>query len=135
MYLYKWKKIPRTISENSFASLPICAPVHFTENVKNMNDPENAGRWVNVSWSDEQSKPFSTTLEVRTLDRHNMLLDIATVLSTSKVRVSEVNGTKLPDNKACFTLTFEVDNVKGLEAIQYRIRCISGVLDVRRGQR
>ena len=47
----------------------------------------------------------------------------------------EVNGTKLPDNKANFTLTFEVDNVKGLDAIQYRIRCISGVLDVRRGQR
>ena len=104
-------------------------------NVKNMNDPENAGRWVNVSWASEINKPFSTTLEVRTLDRNNMLLDIATVLSTSKVRVSEVNGTKLPDNKANFTLTFEVDNVKGLDAIQYRIRCISGVLDVRRGRK
>ena len=104
-------------------------------NVKNMNDPENAGRWANVSWASEINKPFSTTLEVRTLDRNNMLLDIATVLSTSKVRVSEVNGTKLPDNKANFTLTFAVDNVKGLDAIQYRIRCISGVLDVRRGRK
>ena len=104
-------------------------------NVQNMHDPENAGRWVNVSWSSEAGKPFSTTLEVRTIDRHNMLLDIATVLSTSKVRVSEVNSKKLPDNKVGFVLTFEVDNVKGLEAVQYRIRCISGVLDVRRGQR
>ncbi len=103
-------------------------------NARTMDDPQNAGRWVNVEWSYERGKPFSTTLEVRTIDRNNMLLDIATVLSTSKVHVSEVNGKNLPDGKVLFTLTFDVDNVKGLEAVQYRIRCISGVLDVRRGQ-
>lgn len=102
-------------------------------NVQSMSDPQNAGRWVNVEWSYESGKPFSTTLEVRTIDRNNMLLDVATVLSTSKVRVHELNGKDLPDNKVLFTITFDVDNVKGLEALQYRIRCISGVLDVRRG--
>ncbi len=103
-------------------------------NVRSMADPQNAGRWVNVEWSGDCSKAFSTCLEVRTLDRNNMLLDIATVLSTSKVHVTEVNGRNLPDGKCMFTLTFDVENVKGLEAVQYRIRCISGVLDVRRGQ-
>lgn len=103
-------------------------------NVQSMSDPQNAGRWVNVEWLYESGKPFSTTLEVRTIDRNNMLLDVATVLSTSKVHVSAVNAKDLPDGKALFTITFDVDNVKGLEAVQYRIRCISGVLDVRRGQ-
>ncbi len=103
-------------------------------NVRGMADPQNSGRWVNVEWSYESGKPFSTCLEVHTIDRNSMLLDIATVLSTSKVHVLEVSGKNLPGGKSLFTLTFEVDNVKGLEAIQYRIRCISGVLDVRRGQ-
>ena len=103
-------------------------------NVRSMADPQNAGRWVNVEWSCDSSKVFSTSLEVRTLDRTNMLLDLATVLSTSKVHVSEITGKNLPDGKVLFTVTFEVNNVKGLEAVLYRIRCISGVLDVRRGQ-
>lgn len=103
-------------------------------NVRSMSDPQNSGRWVNVEWSGDCNKSFSTCLEVRTLDRNNMLLDIATVLSTSKVHVTEVNGKNLPDGKCMFTLTFDVENIKGLEAVQYRIRCISGVLDVRRGQ-
>ena len=103
-------------------------------NVRSMADPQNAGRWVNVEWNSDSAKMFSTSLEVRTLDRTNMLLDLATVLSTSKVHVSEIAGKNLPDGKVLFTVTFEVNNVKGLEAVLYRVRCISGVLDVRRGQ-
>ena len=102
-------------------------------NVLSMSDPQNAGRWVDVEWSNEGGRAFSTTLEVRAIDRSNMLLDVATVLSTSKVRVHELSGKDLPDDKVLFTITFDVDNVKGLDALQYRIRCISGVLDVRRG--
>ena len=96
-------------------------------------DREN--RWIHVDWADTTTGAYSTTLRILARDRNGLVLDIATVLSTSKVRVSEVNSKKLPDNKVGFVLTFEVDNVKGLEAVQYRIRCISGVLDVRRGQR
>ena len=103
-------------------------------NARSMHDPAQADRWVEVEWSYEDSTPFATTLEVRSSDRSNMLLDLATILSSSKVHVSEINGKDLPDGKALFTLTFDVKNVSELETIQNRIRCISGVLDVRRGQ-
>ena len=98
-----------------------------------MADAQNDGRWVNVEWACDSGKAFETSLEVRTLDRTNMLLDIATVLSTAKVHVDEVNAKKLPGGKAQFSITFDVDNVKNLETIQYRLRCLSGVLEVRRG--
>ncbi len=102
--------------------------------VQSMADPQNAGRWVTVEWSADGGKAFSTRLEVRTIDRNNMLVDLATSLSTAKVHVTEITNRNLPDGKTIYTLTFDVDNIKKLEALQYRIRCISGVLDVRRGQ-
>ena len=103
-------------------------------NAAGANDPRQAGRWVKVSWSADAEKPFSTTLEVDSTDRDGIWLDIATALSSSKVKVTEISGRDMPTGKARTIATFEVKNVQELEAIRAKIRAISGVLDVRRGQ-
>ena len=103
-------------------------------NAAGANDPRQAGRWVKVSWSADAEKPFSTTLEVDSTDRDGIWLDIATALSSSKVKVTEISGRDMPTGKARTIATFEVKNVQELEAIRTKIRAISGVLDVRRGQ-
>jgi len=103
-------------------------------NAAGANDPRQAGRWVRVSWNTDAEKPFSTTLEVDSTDRDGIWLDIATALSSSKVKVTEISGRDMPTGKARTIATFEVKNVQELEAIRAKIRAISGVLDVRRGQ-
>jgi len=103
-------------------------------NAAGANDPRQAGRWVRVSWNTDAEKPFSTTLEVDSTDRDGIWLDIATALSSSKVKVTEISGRDMPAGKARTIATFEVKNVQELEAIRTKIRAISGVLDVRRGQ-
>ena len=103
-------------------------------NAAGADDPHQTGRWVKVSWSTDAEKPFSTTFEIDSTDRDGIWLDIATALSASKVKVTELSGRDMPAGKARTIATFEVKNVQELEAIRSRIRSIAGVLDVRRGQ-
>ena len=100
----------------------------------NLNAPGMAGRWVNVRWCQDEGKPFSTTFEIDSIDRDGIWLDIATVLNASKVKVTELSGRDMPAGKARTIATFEVKNVQELETIRTKIRALSGVLDVRRGQ-
>ena len=103
-------------------------------NAAGANDPRQAGRWVHVAWCTDAEKPFTTTLEVDSTDRDGIWLDIATVLNASKVKVTELSGRDMPAGKARTIATFEVKNVQELETIRTKIRALSGVLDVRRGQ-
>ena len=100
----------------------------------NLNDPRQAGRWISVAWSASEEKPFSTTFEIDSIDRDGIWLDIATALTASKVKVTEISAREMPAGKARTIATFEVKNVTELEAIRSRIRSIDGVVDVRRGQ-
>ena len=59
---------------------------------------------------------------------------MATVLSSARVKVTELAGREMPAGKARILATFEVHNVEELEVIRNKIRQISGVIDVRRGQ-
>ena len=103
-------------------------------NVISDKDPQHKARWINVSWSAEAGKPFSTTFEIDTIDRAGIWLDVAACLNTAKVKVSEISGKEMPTGKARIIATFEVANVQELESIRSRIRTVDGVLDVRRGQ-
>ncbi len=91
-------------------------------------------RWVPVIWASGSGSAFSTTFEIDALDRNGVWLDIATVLSNAKVRVTELNGREMPSGKARIIATFEVRDVQELESIRRKIHQIHGVTEVRRGQ-
>ena len=73
-------------------------------------------------------------MEIDSNDRHGLWLDVASVLNAAKVKVTELAGREMPAGKARMVATFEVKNVEELEGIRTRIRQISGVIEVRRGQ-
>ena len=104
------------------------------KNAAGANDPQQAGRWVKVSWSAAEEKPFATTFEIDSTDRDGIWIDIATALTASRVKITEISGRDMPAGKARTIATFEVKNVQELESIRSRIRNIAGVTDVRRGQ-
>lgn len=92
-------------------------------------------RWVRASWAvSSPEDPFHTSLEVECRDRDGLLLDIATVMSGMKVRLSEMNCRTIGDGRAVATLTFTVHDVNELNTICARIRNVSGVEEVRRGR-
>ena len=103
-------------------------------NAAHRHDPIQAARWVRVRWANEADQPFETTLELDCITRDGLLLDVATVMSTSRVRLKELNGKDMPGNKSVFTVRFEVKNVAELEQIRTKLLNIRDVVGSRRGQ-
>ncbi|MDR0889852.1 MAG: bifunctional (p)ppGpp synthetase/guanosine-3',5'-bis(diphosphate) 3'-pyrophosphohydrolase [Oscillospiraceae bacterium] len=104
------------------------------KNAAAANNPAQAARWVGATWNAAENKPFATTFEIDSTDRDGIWIDIATALTTAKVKISEISAREMPAGKARTIATFEVRNVQELDAIRQKIRNISGVEAVRRGQ-
>ena len=103
-------------------------------NTIGVHDPAQAARWVRVRWDHVEEKPFETTLELDCITRDGILLDVATVLTTARIRVKELSGKDIPGGHSVFTVRFEVKNVAELEAIRNRLLNIRDVLGSRRGK-
>ena len=103
-------------------------------NAKNREEPHQAARWVRVRWARHEDQPFDTTLELDCITRDGLLLDVATVMTTTRVRVKELNGKDLPNGRSIFTVRFEVKNVAELESIRNKLLSIRDVIGSRRGQ-
>ena len=110
--------------------------VHRTDcpNAQGRNDPRQSGRWVRVSWANQEEQPFDTTLELECQTRDGLLLDLATVMTSTRVRVKEMSGKDLPNGHSIFTVRFEVKNVAELETIRNRLMNVRSVIASRRGQ-
>ena len=103
-------------------------------NTMGRKDPRQEARWVRVRWANQEEQPFETTLELDCLTRDGLLLDLATVMTTARVRVKELFGKDMPDGHSVFTVRFEVRNVTELEVIRNRLLNIRDVIGSRRGQ-
>ena len=103
-------------------------------NAAQRNDPKQAGRWVTVHWAGLEDQPFDTTLELDCITRDGLLLDVATVMTTSRIRMKELNGRDLPNGHSIFTVRFEIKNVVELDLIRKRLLNIPDVVGTRRGQ-
>ena len=103
-------------------------------NSQNRHEPHQASRWVRVRWANQEDQPFETTLELDCITRDGLLLDVATTMTTARVRLKELMGKDLPDNRSIFTVRFEVKNVAELETIRKKLLNIRDVTAARRGQ-
>ena len=110
--------------------------VHRTDcpNTTGREDPKMSARWVRVRWANLEEQPFETTLELDCITRDGLLLDVATTMTTARVRVKELSGKDLPGGHSMFTVRFEVKNVAELEAIRNKLLNIKDVVGARRGQ-
>jgi len=103
-------------------------------NAAGRDHPVQASRWVRVRWANQEEQPFETTLELDCITRDGLLLDVATTMTTARVRVKELFGKDLPGGKSIFTVKFEVKNAAELDAIRNKLLNIRDVVGSRRGQ-
>ena len=103
-------------------------------NAAGREHPVQAARWVRVRWANQEEQPFETTLELDCITRDGLLLDVAMVMTTARVRVKELFGKDLPGGKSIFTVKFEVKNAAELDAIRNKLLNIRDVVGSRRGQ-
>ena len=103
-------------------------------NAQAASDPSQRDRWVNVSWNESLAESFHTTLEIDSTDRSGIFLDVVTLMTQARLKITEIAGKDLPGGKSLITVTFEVRNVEELNNIRNKLRGLSGVNAVRRGQ-
>ena len=103
-------------------------------NAAGAEDPAQAGRWVHVEWAPSGIESFSTSLEIASSDRAGLFLDIATIMTSLKIRVSEMSSRTLPEGKAVTLMTFQVHSRDELDTVLARVRAVPGVTDIKRGR-
>ena len=103
-------------------------------NAQQRDDPKQSARWVRVHWANQEEQPFETTLELDCITRDGLLLDVATTMTTARVRVKELYGKDLPGGKSTFIVRFEVTGISELESVRTKLLNIRDVVGTRRGQ-
>ena len=94
--------------------------------------PEEAGRWVKVSWGESEQTTYQTSLEISAKDRDGLALDVTMALTAAKVRVSSFSARSLPDGYALVSVVLEVRDKNELTGLINKLGQISGVYQVKR---
>ena len=94
--------------------------------------PEEADRWINVTWAEESLPTYKTALELSAKDRGGLTLDLAMALSSAQVKVSSLSARSLPDGHAAVNLVVEVKDLKELNGVINKLNNIQGVYYVAR---
>ena len=94
--------------------------------------PEEADRWVKVSWVDSSLPNYKTAVEVSAKDRDGLTLDIAMALSAAKVKVTALSARSLPDGHATINIVVEVKDKDELNFVINKLNNIPGVYYVAR---
>jgi len=109
--------------------------VHRTDCANYLNtlsNPEEAGRWISVSWADTENTMYQTSLVLAAKDRDGLLLDIATALTAIKVRVRGLTARDINGIATSF-ISLDVRDLSELQHAMNKLSGISGVIDVKRG--
>ena len=99
--------------------------------VHRSQDPMEEGRWIHVSWADEISERYNTTIVLYAKDRTGLVMDIATVLNSLNAKVRTLNA-RDNNGTAQIYITLEVHNLAELHFVIGKLNQISGVTEVSR---
>ncbi len=94
--------------------------------------PEEADRWVKVSWVEGKLPTYRTMLEISAKDRDELTLDLATALSAAKVKVTALNARTMSDGHASINVEVQVKDKGELSSVITKLNNIQGVYHVAR---
>lgn len=98
---------------------------------ENMSE-EDLGRFIEVSWDQERSTSYTATLQIESIDRDGVLLEITNVLANLKIPVKSVNAYVTKHATAMITIGVEIRNTTDLALLVKKIKQISGVNTITR---
>ena len=104
------------------ADCPNAAPERRTK--------EDAGRWLRVTWAEKTEEAYRTMLQVTAKDRMGLIVDVSTVLSSTKTRVLSLNARSTPDGFGLIEVELEVTGADQLRTVVRRLEQIPGVMRV-----
>jgi GTP pyrophosphokinase len=100
--------------------------------IKSVQNPEDAGRWVNVEWLPGTDEKYETALTMTARERDGLVMDVAAVLAALKLKVRSLSARDLGDNVSSVFITIEVSGRKELGTAMGKLSGINGVISVKR---
>ena len=106
--------------------------IHRTDcpNVQSLS--QDSGRQIEVAWNTSEKESFPVDLELKAVDRMNMLSAIMNTIAEGQTNIEAVNTRKLKDDIALILLTVDIYNLEHMQALINRLRQVDGVVSVRR---
>ena len=95
-------------------------------------DTEEPGRWIHVSWADNITDTYLTTIVIAAKDRSGLVLDIATILNSINAKVRSLTARDVGYGTALTTVTLEVRSIQDLRYIMSRLLSVPSVQSVKR---
>ena len=99
-------------------------------NVKELFSDEN--RMIDVEWYDKNATTYQADIEIFSSDRSSLLVDILKEITTTKVKLLNVNTRTTKERIAIIEMTLEVESLDELYKAQKAIRKVDSVYEVRR---
>ena len=99
---------------------------------RRLSQPDGDARWIKVSWANQISDSYITTVMISSRDRSGLVMDIATILNTLNAKVRTLSARDNVGGHALTTVTLEVKNASELKYIMSRLQSIPGVSSVTR---
>ena len=99
---------------------------------KSLEQVENAGRWIKVSWARKITDSYLTTIVISSRDSSGFVMDVATVLNSINAKVRSLSARDIGGGMALANLTLEVKDLDELNYIISRLRTVPGVREVLR---
>ncbi len=98
--------------------------------IKDCEEPE---RWINARWDSSSIRDnFISTLQITSVDREGMLVDIMNAMYNMRVPVHSVNARALKNGNCITVITISAESVEHLRSIIARAEKIHGVFTVER---
>ena len=100
----------------------------------NIDNPENAERWVKAHWSCEalKSESYQTTIEITATDRTGLIADLSNALSSMHIYINSFSSSESKNGIASIRFTITVGSMDHLKVIFSRILNVYGVQSVER---
>ena len=102
-------------------------------NVVNNTERDSNQRWVKVSWTQTSETLFTSTLQIVSRDRLNIVADVINLFSTMKIKTSSINARETKDGFTLINVSIEIKSLAQLEFVMNKLSRIQGVIDVVRG--
>lgn len=97
-----------------------------------LDNPEEAGKWIKVSWQNSEKHRYSTDIKVEVKTRIGIYVEVLNIFANMKINISQMNVRDEIDGHSVFYLTVDVTGTEQLELAMSRVRKAKGVIDVYR---
>ena len=98
-----------------------------------LQDADEPGRWVRVTWENDEQQVFKANIMLDVQDRMGMLADLTTQLASMRVMIYAVNVREPKGGNSAIHLTVGVKSVDHLQCVIDRLSKVSGVHSIQRG--